>query len=113
MSLNKVFLQGNLGEDPVLRHTKDGTSVCNFSMATTESWINKEGEKDQSTVWHRIVVWGKQAEKCEEFLNKGSGVLVEGSITTKKYTGTDGIERTSFEIRASKVNFLDKRPDVA
>jgi len=107
-SLNKAQVIGNLGQDPELRHTASGMSVVNFSVATSE-FSGSKGDEQERTEWHRIVVWGRQAETCAEYLRKGRLVYVEGRMQSRKYEGKDGIERQSFEIVAQNVQFLGGR----
>jgi single-strand DNA-binding protein len=104
--VNKTILIGNLGADPELRHTPSGASVCNFSVATNESWTDKSGEKQERTEWHRIVVWGRMGEACSKHLSKGRQVYVEGRIQTRKWDDKDGITRYLTEIVAQHVQFL-------
>lgn len=106
-SLNKVMLIGNLGQDPELRYTQSNTAVCNFSLATNESWTDKQsGEKKEETYWARIVCWGKQAETCEKYLKKGRSVYVEGKLTERTWEDKEGIKRYTTEIVAQRVLFL-------
>ena len=109
-SVNKVILIGNLGRDPEVRFTQGGTPVANFTMATTERWNDPSGEKKERTEWHRIVVWGKQAEVAAEYLKKGRSVYVEGSLQTREWTDRDGNKRYTTEVRAQRLQFLG-RPD--
>lgn len=104
--VNKAILIGNLGRDPELRYTENGTAVCNFSLATSEKWTDKSGEKQKRTEWHRIVVWGKQAENCSEYLKKGRSTYVEGRIQTREWNDKEGEKRTTVEINAINVTFL-------
>ncbi len=99
-SVNKVILVGNLGRDPEIRHTQNGAKIANFSIATSESWKDKQtGERREKTEWHRIVVFSEGlAGIVERFLKKGSKVYVEGSLQTRKWTGNDGIEKYTTEI---------------
>jgi single-strand DNA-binding protein len=106
--MNKVFIQGNLGQDPNVRHTSSGMTVANFSVATTETWTNKDNQKQQKTEWHRVVAFGKLAENIAQYVNKGSRVLVEGKITTRQWE-KDGVNHQTTEIVASNVQFLDNR----
>ena len=97
--INKVILVGHLGRDPEVRYTQDGRPICNFSMATTEQWRDKNsGEKRERTEWHRIVVFGKLAEICGEYLSKGRQVYVEGKLQTRKWQGQDGQDRYTTEV---------------
>jgi len=82
--VNKAILVGNLGRDPELRQTPNGQSVCNFTLATSENWTDKSGERVERTEWHRIVVWGRTAEMCNQYLSKGRTVYIEGRIQTRK-----------------------------
>lgn len=110
-SINKVTLIGNLGKDPELRYTPNGTPVTNFSIATSDNWTDKtSGEKKSKTEWHRIVVWRKLAEICAEYLSKGRQVYIEGKLQTRSWE-KDGVTRYTTEIVASDVQFLGKRPD--
>lgn len=106
-SLNKAFLMGNLGADPEVRYTSGGGAVANFRIATTEVWNDRQsGEKQERTEWHRIVVWGKQAELCGEYLRKGRPVLIEGRIQTREWTDKENQKRYTTEIVADRVTFL-------
>lgn len=109
MSLNKAQLIGHVGQDPEVRYTPGGASVCNFSIATNERWTDKAGEKHERVEWHRIVVWGKQAEHCAAFLRKGSLVYIEGQIETRSWQDKDGQPKHTTEIKALNVQFLDGR----
>jgi len=104
-SLNKVILIGNLGADPELKFTPSGQSVCNLRLATTEKWKNKDGEKQEKTEWHRVTVWGKQAENCAKYLEKGRPVYVEGQLQTRSYD-KDGQKHYATDVRADEVKFL-------
>ena len=106
MSLNKVILMGRLGQDPELKHTPSGSAVCNFSMATSESWTDKAGQKQEKTEWHRIVVWGKLAELCNQYLSKGRQAFVEGKLQTRSWEDKDGAKKYTTEILASSVQFI-------
>lgn len=110
-SLNEVNLIGHLGRDPELKFTPSGQPVANFSVATDESYMGKDGQKVQKTEWHRIVVWGKQAEFCGNYLKKGSLVYVKGKLETRKWTDKDGAEKYTTEINAVRVQGLDKRSE--
>ena len=107
--VNKAILVGNLGRDPELRQTPNGQSVVNFTLATSESWTDKSGEKVERTEWHRIVVWGKTAEMCNQYLSKGRTVYVEGRIQTREWEDKDGHKRYTTEINANTVNFIGPR----
>jgi len=106
MSVNKVILIGNLGKDPEIRFTSDGQAVANFSIATTDSYKNKDGEKQQDTEWHRIVAWGRLAEICGEYLTKGKMVYIEGSIKTRSWEDKEGKTKWTTEIVARNMQML-------
>lgn len=108
-SLNKAILIGRLGRDPEMRYTPSGQPVANFSIATDETYTGKDGQKVEKTEWHRIVVWGKQAEFCGNYLAKGRLVYIEGKIETRKWTDKDGVEKYTTEIKADRVQGLDSR----
>jgi len=111
-SVNKVLLLGNLGRDPELRSTPKGNHVLNFSMATTRRWKDREtDEVHDQTDWHRIVVWGRQAEVLSEYLKKGSQVHVEGRLQTQSWTDNDGAKRYTTEIVASRIQMLGRPED--
>lgn len=106
MSVNKVIILGRLGQDPELKYTPSGAAVCNFSLATSESWTDKAGQKQEKTEWHRIVVWGKLAELCNQYLAKGRQAFVEGKLQTRSWDDKDGTKRYSTEVMASTVQFI-------
>jgi len=106
MSVNKAILVGNLGKDPEVRFTGSGKAVCKFSLATTTSWNDTEGARQERTEWHNIIVWGKQGENCGKFLSKGRQVFVEGEIRNRSYDDKDGNKRYITEIVAQNVRFL-------
>jgi single-strand DNA-binding protein len=106
MSVNKVILLGRLGQDPELKYTPGGSPVCNFSLATTESWTDKSGQKQEKTEWHRVVVWGKLAELCNQYLSKGRQAFLEGRLQTRSWDDKDGNKRYTTEILASTVQFI-------
>lgn len=108
-SLNRVLLVGRLGRDPELRYTQSGTPVANFPLATDESYVDREGTRQEKTEWHRIVVWNKQAETTSNYLSKGRLVLVEGSLQTRKWQDQQGQNRYTTEIKAQRVVFLDSQ----
>jgi len=109
-SVNKVILIGNLGKDPEVRYTASGEAMCNFSLATTDSWKDKSsGEKKELTEWHRISFFGKLAEIAGQYLKKGSQVYVEGSLRTRKWTDKEGQERYTTEIRGDQMTMLGSR----
>jgi len=104
--VNKAIIVGNLGRDPELRYTQAGQPVAQLSVATTRAYTNKQNERIEDTEWHRIVVWGKQAEHCNNYLAKGRQVYVEGRIQTRSYEDKEGIKRYSTEVIADSVQFL-------
>jgi single-strand DNA-binding protein len=106
MSLNKVMLIGNLGKDPEVRFTGTGRAVARFSLATSEVWNDAEGQRQERTEWHNVVVWGKQAETCGQYLAKGRQVFIEGSIRTRQYDDKEGNRRYITEVNAQRVQFL-------
>jgi single-strand DNA-binding protein len=113
---HKIILVGNLGRDPEMRITPSGTAVTNFSMATSERWTGQDGQPQERTIWWRVSVFGKSGEACNEYLKKGSKVLVEGRMTADPKTGNprlwqgqDGQTRSSFEVTALAVKFLSSR----
>ena len=109
--LNKVQIIGRLGRDVELRQTPSGQSVASFTVATDESYTTRDGQKVEQTEWHRINVFGKQTELCGRFLGKGSLVYLEGRIRTRKWTDQSGQERSSTEINADRVQFLDSKQE--
>lgn len=107
MSVNKVILLGRLGQDPELKYTPSGAAVCNFSVATSESWTDKNsGQKNEKTEWHRVVVWGKLAELCNQYLSKGRQAFIEGKLQTRAWDDKDGNKRYTTEIAATTVQFI-------
>jgi single-strand DNA-binding protein len=104
--VNKVILIGNLGRDPELRHTQNGQAVANFSLATTENWTDKSGERQERTEWHRIVAWGRTGELCAQYLSKGRTAYIEGRLQTREWEDREGNKRTTTEINAFTVQFL-------
>lgn len=113
MSVNKVILVGRLGKDPETRFTTSGQAVCNFSLATDETYKDRAGERQKRTEWHKIVVWGKQAEIAQQYLHKGSLIFVEGRIQTRQWDDKEGQKRTSTEIVASNFRMLGSRAEGA
>ncbi len=109
--VNKVILVGRLGTDPEIRYTQQGSAVANFNIATSEAWTDKSGEKQEKTEWHRIVVWGKTAELCSQYLAKGRQIFVEGRLQTRQWEDKDGGKRYTTEIVANTVQFLDRGQD--
>lgn len=106
MALNKAMIIGNLGRDPELRYTQSGTPVANFSIATNRKWKDNSGQLQEQTEWHRIVVFGRQAETCDKYLKKGRQVYVEGRLQTRDWEDRDGNKRSTTEIVANTVQFL-------
>jgi single-strand DNA-binding protein len=100
-SVNKVILIGNLGRDPEVRYTPSGAAVANFTVATNEAWTDKAGQKQERTEWHRVVVWGKAAENCGEYLSKGRQVYVEGRLQTREWTNKEGAKQFTTEVVAN------------
>jgi single-strand DNA-binding protein len=105
-SVNKVILVGNLGADPELKYTPSNRPVCNLSVATNEVWKDKQGQKQERVEWHRVNVWGDQAEHCSKYLAKGRMVYVEGRIQTRKWQDKEGKDRYTTEVVADRVVFL-------
>lgn len=108
-SVNKVILIGNLGRDPEIRYMPSGDALATLSVATTDSWKDKSGEKQERTEWHRVSMFGRLAEIAGEYLKKGSQVYIEGRIQTRKYTDKDGVEKYSTEIVANEMKMLGGR----
>ena len=108
-SVNKAILVGNLGRDVELRYTPGGAALANLSVATTEVWNDKTGQRQEKTEWHRVVVWGKQAETLQEYLLKGRQIYVEGRLQTRKWDDRDGNTRYTTEVRADRVVLLGRR----
>lgn len=111
MSVNKVFILGNLGKDPELKFTDSGKAVCNFSVATSERWKGEDGEKHENTTWHNVVVWGKMAETIKEFFSKGKEIFIEGRINNRSYNDKDGNTKYVSEIVASSFSFTSSKSD--
>ncbi len=105
-SVNKVILLGNLGRDPETRYTTGGDAVTNLNIATSEQWKDKSGEKQERTEWHRVVLFGRQAEIAAEYLKKGRSVYIEGRLQTRKYTDKEGVEKYSTEIVADRMQLI-------
>jgi single-strand DNA-binding protein len=106
MGINKAILVGNLGKDPELKYTPSGQPVATFSLATSERWADKNGQRQDRTEWHNIVVWGKLAELCNQYLKKGRTVYLEGRITSRSWDDKDGNKKYRTEIVAQNVEFL-------
>ncbi len=104
--LNKVILIGRLGRGPEVRYMPNGEAVCNFSVATSESWKDKNGQRQEATEWHNVTMYRKLAEITGQYLTKGSQVYLEGKIQSRKYQGKDGIERTAYDIIANEMKML-------
>lgn len=107
--LNKAILIGNLGRDPEVRYTPSGMAIANFSIATSENWTNKEGQKETRTEWHRIVAFGRLGEICGEYLSKGRQIYIEGRIQTREWEDKEGIKRYTTEIVANQMIMLGGR----
>ena len=111
-SVNKVILVGNLGRDAELRYTPGGAPVANFSIATSETWTDKNtGQRQERTEWHRVDLWGKGAEALQQHLTKGRKIYVEGSLRTRQWEDRDGNKRYSTDVRADRIEFLGGRGD--
>jgi len=108
-SVNRVILVGNLGRDPELRYIPSGQAVANFTLATNDRWRDKEGNNQERTEWHRIVVWGKTAENCAQYLQKGRSVYIEGRLQTRDWEDKEGNKRQTTETIAQTVQFLGGR----
>jgi single-strand DNA-binding protein len=114
MSVNKVILVGNLGRDPEVRYASSGSAVCSFTMATSRTYKDKQGERKDETEWHRVVAFGRTAEVCGEYLKKGSMVYIEGRIKTNKWQDKEtGADRYSTDIVTENMKMLGKRGDNA
>lgn len=111
LSFNKIVLVGNLGRDPELKQTPQGTAVCKFSVATSERRKSASGEPEETTTWFRVTVWGRQAELANEYLSKGRQVYVEGRLRIEEYTDREGHTRFSAEVNATDLQFIGSRND--
>ena len=111
MSFNRVQILGNLGHNPEIRYTSSGQAVCNFSVATNESWIDKQGQQQERATWLKIVVWGAQGETCAKYLSKGREVFVEGSLRSHTYEDKENVKRTVMEVIATRVHFIGPNPN--
>jgi single-strand DNA-binding protein len=111
MSFNKVIIVGNLGRDPELRYTPQGTAVCNFSMATTEKRRDKSGEFQDVTTWFRVTLWEKRAETAAKYLQKGKAVYIEGRLKVDEWTDRDGKERYTLDVTATDMQFIGSASD--
>ena len=107
--VNKVFIVGRLARDPEIRYTQNGSAIANMTVATDEGFVGSDGNKVERTEWHRVTVFGKAAENCGNYLGKGSLVHVEGSLATRKWQDQNGQDRYTTEIKAQRVQFLDRR----
>jgi single-strand DNA-binding protein len=105
-SVNKVILVGNLGRDAELRYTAGGAAVATLNLATTETWNDKEGQRQEKTEWHRVILWGKQAETLNQYLQKGKQIYVEGRLQTRQWDDKDGNKRYTTEVRGDRVVLL-------
>ena len=105
-SMNKAILIGNLGRDAEVRYTASGTAVATLNLATTESWKDKDGQKQERTEWHRVIVWDKTAEALKDYLLKGKQIAVEGKIQTRKWEDKDGVTRYTTEIKSDRITLL-------
>lgn len=112
-SLNKVMIIGRLGKDPEVKYTQSGSAVANLTVATDESYTDRSGNKVEQTEWHRVVVWNKQAEFCNNYLRKGSLVYVEGSLQTRSWEDQQGQKRYTTEIKAFRIQGMDSKPQNA
>ncbi|MDH4155930.1 MAG: single-stranded DNA-binding protein [candidate division Zixibacteria bacterium] len=112
MSVNKAILLGRLGKDPELRYTPAGKAVTSFPLATTERWTGQDGQKNETTTWHNIVVWGRQAEVIKEYLSKGREVYLEGRISNRSYDDKDGNKRYISEVVVQNFSFVGSRAEV-
>jgi len=110
-SLNKVMLIGRLGKDPEVRYTPDGSAVANFSLATSETWNDKSGTRQERTEWHNIVAWGKLADLSKRYLAKGRQVYIEGRIRTREWDDKDGNKRRTTEVMANQMVLLGSRSE--
>jgi len=117
---HKLIIVGNLGQDPEMRYTPTGQAVTHFSVAANRKWTDRDGNQQKETAWFRVSVWGKQAETCNQYLSKGSAVLIEGRLQPDKeiggpriWTGNDGKPRASYEVSAINVRFLGGRGEAA
>jgi single-strand DNA-binding protein len=108
-SLNKVMLIGNLGKDPEVRYTPEGTPVANFSLATSENWTDKSGSRQDHTEWHTIVAWSRLADLAKKYLSKGRQVYIEGRLRTREWNDRDGNKRRTTEVIATQMVLLGSR----
>lgn len=108
-TVNRVIIVGNLGAKPEVRYTSNGQAVASMSVATSDKWTSKDGQQNERTTWHRVNIWGKQAETCAQHLDKGRSVYLEGSYESREYETNGGEKRTVYEVRADRVVFLGGR----
>lgn len=108
-TVNRVIIVGNLGSKPEVRYTSNGQAVASMSVATSDKWTSKDGQQNERTTWHKVQVWGKQAETCGQHLDKGRSVYIEGSYESREYETNGGDKRTVYEVRADRVVFLGGR----
>ena len=108
-TFNRITIVGRLGRDPEMRYLPSGDPVTSFSVATDERWRTQDGQQQERTTWFRVSAFGKLAETCSQFLHKGSYVYIEGTLSQQEFTGRDGTQRTSLEVRARDMRMLDKR----
>ncbi len=113
MSFNKIILVGNLGRDPELRYTPQGTPVCSFTMATNERRKDRTGEMQDQTTWFRVTLWGRQAETASQYLTKGRPVYIEGRLRVDEWTDRDGKQRHTLEVHATDMHFIGARGEEA
>jgi single-strand DNA-binding protein len=113
MSMNKILVIGNVGNDPEMRYTPSGAAVTTFSLATNRVYTTSDGERREETEWFRVSAWGRLAEQCNNYVTKGRKVYAEGRLKSDTWTGNDGQPRVSLEINADRVIFLDRAGDVA
>ncbi|HEX8457213.1 MAG TPA: single-stranded DNA-binding protein [Pyrinomonadaceae bacterium] len=111
MSFNKITLVGNLGRDPELRYTPQGTPVCSFTLATNERRKDRAGENQDVTTWFRVTLWGRQAETASQYLSKGRPVYIEGRLRVEEWTDKDGKQRHTLEVHATDMQFIGGRGD--
>jgi single-strand DNA-binding protein len=111
MSFNKITLVGNLGRDPELRYTPQGTPVCSFTLATNERRKDRAGENQDVTTWFRVTLWGRQAETASQYLTKGRPIYIEGRLRVEEWTDKDGKQRHTLEVHATDMQFIGSRGD--
>ena len=108
-TFNRITIVGRLGRDPEMRYLPSGDPVTSFSVATDERWRTQDGQQQERTTWFRVSAFGRLAETCNQFLHKGSYVYIEGTLSQQEFTGRDGTQRTSLEVRARDMRMLDRR----